>query len=117
MKTQQEVAAGRKSRNFDLGAWMGGALGTVCLSVVGIGLLLLLAAIAPASLSNNNGFWYLSRSSALVAYVMLWASMAFGVSITNKLSRIWPGAPLTFDLHQYTSLLGLGFVVLHVLSL
>jgi predicted ferric reductase len=62
-------------------------------------------------------YWYLSRSSAFVAYVLLWASMAFGLSITNRLARLWPGAPTTFELHQLTGLLGLGFSLLHGLAL
>lgn len=62
-------------------------------------------------------FWYLSRASAIVAYVLIWASMAFGLGITNRLARLWPGAPTTYALHQYTGLLGLGFAVLHALLL
>jgi predicted ferric reductase len=62
-------------------------------------------------------FWYVSRSSALVAYVLLWASMASGLGISNKLGRLWPGAPTTFELHQLTSLLGLGFALVHALVL
>jgi predicted ferric reductase len=62
-------------------------------------------------------YWYLSRSSAFVAYVLLWASMAFGLGMTNKLARLWPGAPTTFELHQLTGLLGLGFALLHALAL
>ena len=58
-------------------------------------------------------FWYLSRGSAMVAFVLLWASMAIGLLITNKLSRLWPGGPAAFDLHQFTSLLGLGFALFH----
>jgi predicted ferric reductase len=64
-----------------------------------------------------KAYWYLSRSSAFVAYVMLWASMAFGLLISNKLGRLWPGAPATFDMHQLTGLLGLGFAALHALVL
>jgi len=62
-------------------------------------------------------YWYLSRASGLVAFVMLWVSMASGLIITNKMARIWPGAFTAFDLHQYTSLLGLGFIGFHMLML
>jgi len=58
-------------------------------------------------------FWYLSRGSAIVAFCLLWASMAMGLVITNKLARLWPGGPVAFELHQYTSLLGLGFALFH----
>jgi len=44
-------------------------------------------------------------------------SMASGLIISNKMARIWPGAFTAFDLHQYTSLLGLAFGVFHALIL
>lgn len=58
-------------------------------------------------------FWYLSRGSAMVSFGLLWASMALGLLITNRLARLWPGGPAAFDLHQYVSLLGLGFALFH----
>ena len=64
-----------------------------------------------------KAFWYLSRGSAIVAFALLWLSMASGVVITNKMARIWPGGPTAFDLHQFTSLLGLAFGVFHALIL
>ncbi len=93
------------------------ALLPTALTAIGIGLLLLLGTLASQVLGINNAYWYLSRSSALVAFTLLWASMALGVSITNRLARFWPGAPTAFDLHQYVSLLGIGFVAVHVLAL
>jgi predicted ferric reductase len=62
-------------------------------------------------------FWYLSRSTALVSMGILWASMMLGVGITNKMARLWPGAPAAFALHEYLSLLGLGFAAFHGLIL
>ncbi len=62
-------------------------------------------------------FWYLSRGSAVTAYLILWASMIFGLLITNKMARLWPGAPAAFEIHEYTSLLGLGLALFHALIL
>jgi len=64
-----------------------------------------------------QAFWFLSRSSALVAYLLMWLSMSLGLMITNKLARLWPGGPLAFDLHQFTSLLGVAFALFHALIL
>src|SRR5947207_8775577 len=36
---------------------------------------------------------------------LAWLSMAYGVLISNKLARVWPGGPTAFALHEYTSLL------------
>jgi predicted ferric reductase len=62
-------------------------------------------------------YWYLSRGSAFVAFGLLWLSMASGLIISNQLARLWPGGPMAFDLHEYTSLLGLAFAVFHALIL
>jgi len=62
-------------------------------------------------------FWYLSRGTALVGFILLWMSMVLGMLITNRLARIWPGGPVAFDLHQYVSLVGLGFGLFHPLIL
>ncbi len=64
-----------------------------------------------------KAFWYLSRGSAFVAFALLWFSMGLGLIISNKMARLWPGGPVAFDLHQYTSLLGLAFALFHALIL
>jgi hypothetical protein len=46
--------------------------------------------------------------------------MAFddvGLLITSKTARVWPGSPTAFDLHEYTSLLGMAFALLHAFLL
>ena len=72
-----------------------------------------------ASLTGNDpkAFWYLSRSTAFVALSLMWLSMALGLAITNKMSRFWPGAPAAFAIHEFVSLLGLGFALFHALIL
>lgn len=67
--------------------------------------------------AEPKAYWYLSRSSAFVAYILLWLSMVFGLLMTNKLARLWPGGPTAFDLHQHASLLGLAFALFHALIL
>lgn len=62
-------------------------------------------------------FWFLSRGSALAAYWILWLSMSLGVIITNKLAQTWPGIPPAYEIHQYTSLFGLGLGLFHALIL
>jgi hypothetical protein len=62
-------------------------------------------------------YWYLSRASGFVTLTILWVSMALGLGITNKMARLWPGAPTAFAMHQFTSLLGLAFAAYHMLVL
>jgi predicted ferric reductase len=93
-------------------AAVGGAFGAV----------VVLPRILPG-LSNSllgaepKAYWYLARSSAFIAYLLLWASMVFGLIITNKMARVWPGGPTAFDLHQHVSLLGMAFALFHGLIL
>jgi predicted ferric reductase len=62
-----------------------------------------------------KAYWYLSRATAFVSLSLLWLSMALGLGITNKMARLWPGAPAAFALHEYVSLLGLVFAVFHAI--
>jgi predicted ferric reductase len=75
-----------------------------------------LAALGTALL-GAQGAWYLSRAAAFVAYMLLWWSMILGLSMTNRLARVWPGGPTAGELHEQASLLGLAFVLLHALVL
>lgn len=86
--------------------------------------LLLAALVLPNWLPNLgyslNGdapkaYWYLSRATAFASLSLLWLSMALGMGITNKMARAWPGAAAAFAIHEYVSLLGLGFAAFHAL--
>lgn len=72
-----------------------------------------------ASLADpaEHAYWYLSRGSGIMAYLIIWLSTALGLMVTNKLARLWPGGPTTVDLHEFTGLLGMAFSVFHVLIL
>jgi len=66
---------------------------------------------------DPKAYWYLSRGTAFVSMSLLWISMAFGLTITNKMARLWPGAPAAFAMHEFVSLLGLAFAMFHGLIL
>ncbi|MCL4394148.1 MAG: ferric reductase-like transmembrane domain-containing protein [Chloroflexi bacterium] len=64
-----------------------------------------------------KAYWYLARATGVIAYVLLWISMAFGLTIKNKMARVWPGGPLAVDLHQFASLFALALSLFHALVL
>jgi len=66
---------------------------------------------------NPKAYWYLSRATAFVALALLWLSMMLGLLISDKIARTWPGAQAAFGMHEYVSLLGLGFAMFHALIL
>ena len=98
---------------------VGALAGLVILVAVGLTLVGQAGGVAAliTALAGQHSAWYLSRASAFVAYVLLWWSMIVGLSITNRLARLWPGGPAAADLHEHASLLGLGFALLHALVL
>ena len=98
-----------------------GALLVATLAGVAVAVLVL-PSWAPAIARSLEGaepaaYWYLSRTSGLSAYALVWVSMMAGLSMTNRWARIWPGGPLVFDVHQHTALVGLAFALFHGLVL
>ena len=64
-----------------------------------------------------KAYWYLARASGLVAFALLWLSMLWGLLMTSRVARRWPGAVPANDLHQHVSLLALGLALFHALIL
>ncbi len=100
-----------------------GSVGLIALAAAGGALLaLVLPSLLPGLATSLLGpepkvYWYLARSTAFVAYALLWLAMALGLMMTNQLARLWPGGPLAFDLHEHASILGLAFGFFHALIL
>ena len=69
------------------------------------------------ALFGPKSAWHLSRGTAFAAYLLMWLSMAWGLLLTNRMARAWPGGPTAADLHEHASLLGLGFAIIHALVL
>ena len=59
-------------------------------------------------------WWYVTRASGLTGYFLLWLSMIWGFVIPTKLFQPSLEGTFSYDFHEHLSLLGLGFVVLHV---
>lgn len=98
---------------------IGAIVGIIIMVVVGIVLVGQAGGLAAlgSALIGAHSAWYLSRATAFVSYVLVWWSMILGLSMTNKLARIWPGGPTANALHEHASLLGLAFAAIHALVL
>ena len=64
-----------------------------------------------------KAYWYLARATGVVAYVLLWLSMVFGMVVSNKMARLWNGGPTAIELHQFITWLAVAFSVFHALIL
>ena len=62
-------------------------------------------------------FWYLSRATAIVAYLILWLSMVWGLLMSTRLIKNWPGFPPSNNLHKFFAIFGLSLGMLHGLLL
>ena len=67
--------------------------------------------------SEPKAFWYLARSTGVVAYVLLWLSIVFGLVVSNKMARLWNGGPTAVELHQFVTWLAVAFGLFHALIL
>ncbi len=64
-----------------------------------------------------QAWWYVTRASGLTAYLLLWFSMVWGMAISTKIFHPTVEGTYSYDFHEFLSLLGLGFVLLHVFVL
>lgn len=61
--------------------------------------------------------WFITRSSGLIAYLLLWLSTVWGLGVSSKFfDRVVPRA-FTYDAHEYISLLAIGMTFIHVVIL
>jgi predicted ferric reductase len=69
------------------------------------------------ALDSVQLWWYVTRASGMVAYLLLWFSMVLGLGVTSKFFDQLLDRVFTYDFHQFISLLSIAFVVLHVVVL
>lgn len=69
--------------------------------------------LATVAATANPTLWYVTRASAVSAYVVLAASVILGLMRTTRRQVPW----WLDEAHRYLALLVSGFVVLHLLSL
>ena len=59
-------------------------------------------------------WWYVTRAAGLTGYLLLWLSMVWGFAISSRILQPVVESTFTYDFHEHLSLLGLGFVLLHI---
>ena len=63
----------------------------------------------------DHTFWYLTRASGLLAYLLLFASVALGLTLTGGQFERQLGRFRVYDLHRFVALLALAVTVFHML--
>jgi predicted ferric reductase len=69
------------------------------------------------ALDSVQLWWYVTRASGIVAYLLLWFSMVLGLGVTSKSFDRLLDRLFTYDFHQFISLLSIAFVILHIVVL
>ncbi len=64
-----------------------------------------------------QSWWYVTRAAGLTSYFLLWLSMVWGMAVSTKFFHPAVEGSYSYDFHEFLSLLGLGFVLLHVVVL
>lgn len=92
-----------------------GFIAVLCFSLLGAISLGAIAYYLPAA--ATHAYWFISRSSGVVAYVLITLSVLWGLVQSGSLlgPRTLPGLP--FGLHSFLSWFGLGVAALHGLVL
>jgi len=83
---------------------MGGVLGNSSLSSL-------------FSMGTTQLWWFITRAAGLTGYFLIWLSMAWGLAIPSKIVQPLLEGTFTYDFHEHLSLLGLGFILLHIVVL
>lgn len=66
------------------------------------------------AINSTQIWWYVTRAAGLTGYLLLWLSMIWGFAIPTGILRPALENIFTYDFHEHLSLLGLGFVVVHI---
>ena len=66
------------------------------------------------AMNSTQIWWYVTRASGLTGYFLLWLSMVWGFAIPTGMVKPVLENVFTYDFHEHLSLLGLGFVLVHV---
>ena len=124
MSTQHPI---NQNRDYSTGQIVVSIL--VTFLVIGLILIAAIAAMTPAGQSLGNYlrwlfaadstqiWWYVTRASGIIAYLLLWLSTVLGLAVTSKYLDGLLDRLFTYDFHEFISLLSLAFTLVHILVL
>ena len=90
-------------------------IGLILSIAIGVGSYALLTwgeTVSQLLTTTDKHFWYLSRASGVIAYTLFWLAVVFGLLLSTRLGKHFNAARV-FALHQYLSLIAVGFATFH----
>ena len=91
------------------------SIGLILTIAIGVGSYALLTwgeTVSQLLTATDKHFWYLSRASGVIAYTLFWLAVVFGLLLSTLLGKHFNMARV-FALHQYLSLIAVGFAAFH----
>lgn len=91
------------------------SIGLILSIAIGVGSYALLTwgeTVSQLLTATDKHFWYLSRASGVIAYTLFWLAVVFGLLLSTRLGKHFNAARV-FALHQYLSLIAVGFAAFH----
>jgi predicted ferric reductase len=92
----------------------GGSLAALVLSQTPFGSSSAGALSSMFALGTTQASWYVTRAAGLTSYFLVWLSMVWGLAVSSKAFQGIIHGSDSYDFHEFLSLLGLGFIGLHV---
>jgi len=71
----------------------------------------------PLTAGQTSAFWYMARSGGIVAYLLLWLSTVWGLTLSTKITDGLVPAPIAYGLHEFLSIGAVLFTVVHAVVL
>jgi DMSO/TMAO reductase YedYZ heme-binding membrane subunit len=66
---------------------------------------------------ETSAYWYMARSGGIVAYLLLWLSTVWGLTLSSKIITDLVPAPIAYGLHEFLSIGAVIFALLHAVVL
>lgn len=116
-------------QNRTYSAWQVAVSILLTFTIVGLILITAVAAMTPVGQSLGSYlrflfaadsvqiWWYVTRASGIIAYLLLWFSTILGLAVTSKYLDGMLDRLFTYDFHEFISLLAIAFTLVHVLVL
>ena len=67
--------------------------------------------------SETSAYWYMARAGGVIAYLLMWASVVWGLLLSTKILGKQLVASVAYGAHEFLSILSIIFAALHALVL
>lgn len=67
--------------------------------------------------AHTSAYWYMARSGGIIAYLLLWLSVVWGLALSTKITNRLMLGPFAYGLHEFISILTIVFAMVHSLVL